>query len=327
MDVPFKFPRRRPDKSSVYVIGGGLSGLIVADVMKARGAKVTIVETQQSKEDFFFGSRIYKTKEAVEMLERFDLAFSDFIVRGGIMLRGFVWPYPMCFKGMSEDQAERVNQDHFEKAVQTASGEWGTDAMSREPGTKQKRALRCNVDELTKRLKRNTRRMRGTVKQINGRSIVIGAKTFEPDFVAITLPLWEVQDLVPWHVPDATALRLNVAFVVPRRNRFQKWDFVFTPYTPGGSVFRVSQIGNGFACEFNGRVDTEKLISDLNFIFPDGFSVAGVKYDLTGHLFPLQHLPEWPWNVSPIGRVAEWRQMTIDDVVQSAHRVAKEWFL
>jgi hypothetical protein len=319
--------RRRPDSSpNAFVLGGGLAGLIAADALRKRGANVTIIETQRADNDLFFGSRrFYRTKGMVDLLERFELPYSDFIVRGGIMLRGFVWPYPMAFKGMSAEQAERVNQDHFAKALQTSSGEWGSTAMNREPGTRSRRALRCHVGDLAKALSQGVRHVRGTVKKLDMNSIVVGTERVPYDFAVVTLPLWELVGRATWHIPEATALRLNVAFVVPRRDRFAKWDFVFTPYTPGESIFRVAPIGSGYACEFNGTVEVDRLISDLNFIFPDGFTLAGLKVGLNGHLFPLSERPDWPENVAPIGRVAQWQQMTIDDVVKSATKVADRW--
>lgn len=327
--VPFRSSSRRRSAFSqgrAFVIGNGLAGLIAAHSLRENGANVTIVETRQAEDDFFFASRrIYSTPEMVDLLQRFELPFSEFIVRGGIMLRGFVWPYPLCFKGLSESQTERLHYDHFAKTIQSSPGQWAAGAMD-EAGTKPRRAIRCDIDTLANVLGRGVRRVKGTLQRIEEKVIVVGGYRYGYDFLIVTLPLWEIFDRAFWYVPEAVALRLNVAFVVPRKDPFAKWDFVFTPYTPANSIFRVWPIGNGYACEFNGLINVDKLISDLNFIFPDGFAFAGLKQGLNGHLFPLSERLEWPANVAPVGRVAEWQQMTVDRVLKSSTKIAKKWF-
>lgn len=80
--------------------------------------------------------------------------------------------------------------------------------------------------------------------------------------------------------------------------------------------------------ESNGELDREKLESDLNFIFREGWYIEDLREGLKGHLLDLEKEPEWPDNIAPIGRFAKWDpRATTDVTLEDAEALAQRWFL
>jgi hypothetical protein len=64
----------------------------------------------------------------------------------------------------------------------------------------------------------------------------------------------------------------------------------------------------------------------LGFLFPDGFAIDGILRGIKGHLLELQDPPQWPENVAPLGRFAQWDpRATTDTTLDAAARLAGEW--
>jgi hypothetical protein len=133
--------------------------------------------------------------------------------------------------------------------------------------------------------------------------------------------------MVPFYVPQACAMKLNIAHVQPKHDKYAKWDFVYTPYTPANYIHRLSPHEGIYTVEANGELDEIKLHSDLHFIFDDGYCVTKVHSGLKGHLLPLEVQPEYPANIAPIGRFARWdSRATVDVVLEDSIALAKRWF-
>jgi hypothetical protein len=315
----------------VIVAGGGISGLVFNYVAKRyRDVAVTILEPGAIGGEFLSGGLkyIHKTDEMARMFDELDLPYSNYIVQGGIMLRGSVHPYPMCLATMDKDQAERIQADHYRKTRRVEPGNESRKAMNDPASTKPRKALRCDFREMIVSLARlATFKKAALAKVEDGVAKLDNGESLPFDYLVLTIPLWIVKGIVPFPIPEGMAIKLNVAIVQPERDAYAKWDYVYTPYTPSKYIHRFSPHGGGYAIEANGNMEKERLADDLQFIFGDGWRVLSVKEGLKGHLLPLEFEPTWPANIAPLGRFAKWDpRSTTDETLFNSMELAKRWF-
>jgi hypothetical protein len=136
-----------------------------------------------------------------------------------------------------------------------------------------------------------------------------------------------VRELVSWYIPHGVAMKLNIANVQIRRDKYAAWDYVYTPYTPANAIHRFSPHNSEYAVEINGELDQLALESDLNFLFCEGWYIHSLQRNLKGHLLPLEQNFQWPGNVAPLGRFAQWdSRATVDTVHDEALKIGKRWF-
>ena len=120
---------------------------------------------------------------------------------------------------------------------------------------------------------------------------------------------------------------MSVVEILPRNDPYYRFDYVYTPYTPENHVHRISSNGHSYFAEISGDVDQTKIYSDLNFLFPGGWSLVSGKENLRGHLMPTDAHPDWPEYIRPVGRYAQWLpKMTVDAAFAEAIRVGQDWF-
>lgn len=306
----------------VLIIGGGVSGLVANYVMTRGGLKPTILEPGAPGGEFAAGGLkyIHKTDAVQEMFDYLDIASSVYTVRGGIMLRGSIYLYPEALQEMPRREAERIQSDHFRKTRRTEPTlEYVSTSMNDPAALGPRRALRCDFQEMISELADPSIANivpAGLAKLDHQRNVAFDSKGGRHfyDIAIMTIPLWIVRATCSFYVPEGSTMRLNVAQVNPRRDRFVGFDYVYTPYTPEDTVHRFSPRGEGYSVEVNGELDNDKLASDLNFIFPDGYMIEGVREGLKGHLLPLPRPVQWPDNVKPIGRFAKWESRATTDV-------------
>lgn len=317
----------------VVIVGGGVSGLVASYVFKKRAPSVEVIvlEPRSAGGEFLAGGLkyIHRSDNMVKMFEELDLAHSHYTVQGGILLRGEVESYPKCFTTLPKDEAVRVQADHYRKTRRTEGGRDLRKAMNDPAATKPRRALRCNFEEMVKTLARRATLWRETLIRIRPKTnevAITGSKRLGYDFLVLTVPLWITKQAAPFFVPHGMAMRLNAIQVLPARDRFARWDYVYTPYTPADAVHRFSPSGMSYSVEVNGELDKTKLESDLNFIFNEGYAIEGVREGLKGHLLPLDAEPEWPQNVAPLGRFAKWdSRATTDVTLDDATVLVERW--
>jgi hypothetical protein len=314
----------------VAIVGGGPSGLIASYVFRLLGADVTLFEPGALGGEFLAGGLKYlsATTEMVRMFERLDIPYSPFTVKGGIHLRGNVGAYPEVLYKLPKDQAQQIRTDHYTKTRRLAPDEGAKTAMN-DPDTKgPRRALRCDFKDLIDGLADGLQIVPKGVKYIGLEGIQTGdGGLFGFDYAVVTLPLWITRSMVNWYIPESSAVKLNLAHVIPKVDPFVKWDYVYTPYTPANVVHRLSPFEDGYSVEANGTLDRVGLESDLQFLFPDGYGVRKVIEGLKGHLLPLETAPQWPDNVAPIGRFAKWDSRATSDVtLDDAFALAERWF-
>ena len=318
----------------VIIVGGGVSGLVANYVFAQYGQRPLILEPAEPGGDFLLGGLkyIHRTDAMAERFDALDLPWSDYKINGGILLRGVVEPYPKCFASMDKSEAERIQADHFRKTRRTEPGEFGTKAMN-DPAALRgpRRAIRCDFRQMISILAAKASIAKLGLAQIDSKNKRIllsnGAWKFYTRLI-VTIPLWVVRVMADFYVPQGMAMNLNLIQVRPLRDRFAKWDYVYTPYTPANAVHRLSPKGSGYSCEVNGDWGRQEssAMDDLAFIFQDGFLIEDTKHGVKGHLLDLQERPEWPKEVAPLGRFAKWDpRATTDATLEDAHRLAEGW--
>lgn len=316
----------------IVIVGGGVSGLIASYVFqKWKQAEVLILEPRRMGGEFLTGGLkyIHHSDGMVELFEELDLGYSPYTIHGGILLRGKVEPHPKCFTELPKNEALRIQADHYRKTRRTTGGKDFRRAMNDPAAVKPRRALRCNFSEMVIELARRARVLRNSLIRIRPSTnevAITGAQRLEYDYLIITIPLWVVKRAAPFWVPCGVAMKLNVVDIRPIKDRYTRWDYVYTPYTPADAIHRFSPNGMLYSVEINGELDSSKLESDLNFIFNEGWSIERVKEGLKGHLLPLDSEPEWPENIAPLGRFAKWdSRATTDVTLDDARALAERW--
>lgn len=318
----------------VIIAGGGVSGLVAAHVFAKRGRNPVVLEPRSLGGDFLSGGLkyIHKTQGMADLFDELELPWSDYNINGGILLRGTVEPYPKCFAGMDEEESTRIQADHFRKTRHTEPGGFGSKAMNDPAAARtSRRAIRCDFRDMVKRMGNRTKVLNMGVQKIDSKRSGVQLTNGEwvgYDKLILTIPLWIIRQMADFYVPQGMAMALNLIQVKPRRDRFARWDYVYTPYTPADSIHRFSPSGSGYSMEINGEWERQEAnaVDDLAFIFEDGFVVERIKVGLKGHLLELQEQPEWPSNVVPLGRFAKWEpRATTDVTLEEVTRLAERW--
>lgn len=314
----------------VLIVGGGVSGLVCAYAMRQVGVEPTILEPNKLGGEFLAGGLkyIHETDDVKKMFDDMGLAYSDYSIQGGILLRNVVQPYPKCLGEMAPEDSAAVQADHYRKTRRSEPGDDAKRAMNDPASTKPRKALRCDFFDMVRQLSEDLNIIKAGVKKIEAQDVITSDGVKIPyDYCVVTIPLWALKWMVNWYVPEGVSMRLNLAQVTPRKDRYASWDYVYTPYTPDDVIHRISQHGSGYSVEANGILDNMKLHSDLNFIFPEGWTIEDLKEGLKGHLLPLQNQPDWPGNIAPLGRFAQWDpRATTDTTLEEAKKLTKRWF-
>lgn len=315
----------------VVIAGGGISGLICAYVFsKYRNVETVVLEPGRIGGEFIAGGLkyIHRTDAMVRMLIDLDLIFSNYVTRGGILLRGNVFPYPKCLRDMEPDEAKRIQDDHYRKTRLAEPGKHSARAMNDPSSTKPRKALRTDFESMIQALALPVNFIRLPLKKVKDHVVILGDGRIIPyDYLVLTIPLWVIRKCVDWYVPHGVAMKLNIINMAPRRDKYAKWDYVYTPYTPEDAVHRFSIQDAGYAVEVNGELDENRVAGDLNFIFNSGWWIKNIQSNLKGHLLPLKQQAKWPQNVAPIGRFAQWdSRITADVTLNDSVELAKRWF-
>jgi hypothetical protein len=315
----------------VIIVGGGMSGLVANYVFNQyEGVDVKVLELGDVGGDFLRGGLkyIHRSEEMTAMMGDLKMVYSNFTIRGAIMLRDEVRPYPKVLEEMDAASALRVRYDHYRKTRRQEPGEFGEKAMNDPESVSSRRAIRCDFPTLVKLLAERATVVKGQLARILHDKIITSNGNSHPfDYLVVTIPLWVLREVAYFPLPEAHAMRMNLARVRPIGDPFARWDYVYTPYTPEDAIHRVSHNGEGvYTCEINGVYDAIKAASDLNFIFKDGYEPLSITEGLKGHLLPLPFRPDFPIHIAPLGRFAKWDPRSTQDVVLSdARALANDW--
>lgn len=315
----------------LVIVGGGVSGLLASYVFRRRGVDAVVLEPRAVGGEFLAGGLkyIHSSDSMCKLFDDLDIAYSQYTVQGGIMLRGQVHQYPKVLQSIPKAEAAIIQADHYRKTRRTEGGVDSKKAMNDPAAVKPRRALRCHFPDMVKELAGMAKITKSGMMKVKTKTkeVVLNDLSKIPyDKLILTIPLWVIKAAVPFYVPQGMAMKLNIIEVAPVKDRFAKWDYVYTPYTPANMVHRFSPAGRAYSVEVNGDMDRVMLESDLQFIFNDGYSIEGIREGLKGHLLPLEQLPDWPEDIAPLGRFAKWdSRATTDVTLEDARELAERW--
>lgn len=312
-----------------------MSGLVASYVFKKRfpSIQVVILEPDEVATDFLSRAPKYVryNSDTVSLFEDLDLLYSEYTIRGGVLLEGRVRKHHKSFSSMSEQRVALINSDFYRKTRKSEGDPQAVRrAMSDAEAVKPRCAIRCYFPDFVSSLATRATIKRASVVGIKAEDnevIIAGGKKIGYDFLVLTRPLWEIKEVASFYVPSAIAMQLSVANILPMKDVYPQWDYVYTPYTPAGVVHRIVPNGGGYSVEASGNFDRVGFISDLNFLFGDGYSVEGIRTGMNGYLLPLSSKPQWPANVAPLGKYAKWNsKATVDTSMKDAAGLLDRWF-
>lgn len=315
----------------VIIIGGGITGLICANVFsKYNKMNVTVYEPGEPGGQFLTGGLryIHHTPAMENFFDENDIMWGSYKIKGGILLRGQVRQYPKFLRSLDKVDAIRIQNDHYRKTRKMESGSFGSQAMNDPANAKSRNALRCDLRHLIDVLKSKCNIVKSKLIKVVSDKVYFENGTIKKfDYMVMTIPLWLIKRIVDFEVPFSMAMNLNVISVDVISDIYAKWDYVYTPYTPSDCIHRISSEGDGYAAEISGEFRESDLHSDLNFLFKDGWCVKDYKKNLRGHLLPINGEINTPRNIALIGRYAAWQpRMTVDVTLNRAIELGKRWF-
>jgi hypothetical protein len=314
----------------VFIIGGGISGLMCANVLSEYNVNITVYEPNEAGGEFLTGGLryIHQTKNMESFLDKNNIAWGDYKINGGILLRNKVYPYPKFLKSLDKSDALRIQNDHYRKTRKIEPGNFGLSAMNDPANSKSRHALRCDLEQLVNVLKNKCNiQPYKLIKIVSDKAYFDNGVVKRFDYIILTIPLWIIKRIVDFEIPLSVAMNLNIVTVDVVRDIYAKWDYVYTPYTPSDSVHRISSEGDIYFVEISGTLDENDLHSDLNFIFKDGWCIKGYRKNLRGHLLPMEEEINIPDNMALLGRYACWEpRATVDVTLDKAIELGVKWF-
>ncbi len=316
----------------IAILGGGMPGLLSSYVFgRHKNVKTMLFEPGELCKEFLIGGLryTYLTDEIVELLAELNLVYSDYSLRGGILLKDTVEKYPECFKEFDKENVKRIQTDYWRKTRKTELDGYIRQSLIDPISAKPKKVVRPNYEWMISELSRNSNVIKSKIKKIDENFVVMHDNSrFGFDYLIVTIPLWEMKKYVrDWYIPSGQAMKLNTALIVTPKDRYAKWDYVYTPYTPANCIHRFTSHELGYLVEANGDLDFVDLVSDLNFLFYDGWYLNQMFKNLKGYLLPLVKKPQWPSNVVPLGRFAKWNfRITLDSTLAEIKSLERRWF-
>ena len=303
----------------IAVAGKDVAALIVSRLLSEMGHNVLLCTNGEENTFEKVSARpelVKKGRHLLSFLDSFGFEYLAYKTRVGILLRGDIAKYPgPVARDKKRMKAVSLKLCTKSRLVGPPSGQ----KLPNIQGDIPKSAVAFNWSDLVtlldcRRHQRYTTDSNIIVSIEPGVVETTAARRYF-DLVVVTLPLWEVARYVAWDVPHASAVIEHVVGVHSNTEKdeeeeLSKFDVVWTPYTPEDLIFKVTQCGSEYRVHFSGPwEDGEtnlRLASDLNFLFPSGWSVAFADRGVFGHRFPLSCRPVWPKGIVPIGKYAAW---------------------
>lgn len=280
--------------------------VVAHTIQRAKGKPVQLIERERPGGQFVCGSPKYlvETPGVVALLDELGVTYSSFLVVRGILLRGAVHTYPRFL--VNNKSSLRIQRDYWSKSRRVMSDDPTVRLMDDSTTHCPKLLLRCDEEELVVKLARRLRIERAEVVSVTRDKVYTTSGELGFKRMVVTMPLWDLERVASFYVPVAVSTKILVAFVVPFRDRYSRWDLVYTPYTPTNTVHRMVCSQEGYAVEASGAPTLEDLHGDLQFLFPDGYFVKRITSELNGELVPMTERPDWPHGILPAGRYAQW---------------------
>lgn len=314
---------------NIAVVGAGMSGLIasaaVLRVLNDTDARITLFDPGTPGGSFAEGGfkYLHDTQPMRDLLAHLSIPFETSAIRGGIMLDGKVWPYPEHLLTLPRSQMFYIMKAHYDK---TRRDSHFTESSMNDPeGSHHTCKLMLDVKELVDALLAPVHKfIHSGVKEITEHEVKTDFESFGYDTLIYTLPLWVLKKIAPkLSIPDFTCERTKVSILkcLSTSTRFASFDYVYTPYTPGNVIHRVSTSGTWF------DVETTSELTNLSLLFKDLAAVLGPSahiwggVTLDGHVKHLairdELMKALPSNWIMASRFACWdSRMTVDKVYE-----------
>jgi hypothetical protein len=319
------------------IIGGTIEGLFASYVLAEHGQESVILEPGEFCKDFLRKGMkyIFRSNELVEILYDLDIAYSEYMMKGGILLSGEIKNYPQILDTLDLHRIRKIQIDHFRKTRKAFSRSVGRTLMNDYGMKKTTRcALKLNFENLVKTMIENSDIIKNNAIKINSKESIVeldDGNTIEYERLISTIPLWKMKRISDFYIPESIAMSLNLIYIASfQKTEFDKWDFVYTTYTPKMAIHRISSSTNCCVIEANGNWDDIKndVLEDLAFLFPDGFYFQEVVENTKGHIIELKEKIKWPNNIFPLGRFTQWNpSVTTNSSLIQMYKYCKEWGL
>lgn len=316
------------------ILGGGISGLLAAYVL--RGQDTTIIEKDAKLGGSYLDGGlkyIRQTDNMSNMLDDLRVPWTLSMPHGAILVAGVLRPHPWWVKYLSHEERLAIQKHHWERT--RGSLDNFTETCMNDPVGHQHMAYNLDFRDLLESLIREVRNsctvIEGEmVKSVTKDCVYTSVGTLPYQRLITTLPL-RVSRTLFQHVsiPDVVALPLTIAhllllppalenakrvYKIPGNGYARPLDYIYTH--DWQRAHRVSSQRMGWDVELAGIVTHPELVE------PAFEGLIPTKLVITaGHLTPLAVPVNWPNNILPLGRFAEWN--TRSTVEKSLDRVIK----
>lgn len=308
----------------VVVVGGGPAG-IAACLALAQKHDVVVFDPNGLGGNIASIGLFYIHRSPLfdAALSAWGIPYSVADVRAGMFLGGRVLSFDEVLKKHGQERFRSFVLHHYVKTRRTTYG-FHHMAMN-EGGKAGKQKYLLDYRRLSGAIQRRVRLVMTPVTgfDLRGRNVVHDAGTEPFDALVLTLPLPVLYRLLD--VTNPPALGSTDAFTTfvktATSHDISAWDFVYTPFTPGNSMYRVSSVGGvsgTFAAE---SVEAGRgLAIDAHAVFGDDATFASRSLRVRGaHVYGEAPLPKLPSNVLLLGRFAQWEpRMTMDKALARA---------
>jgi len=290
----------------IIITGSDITGLIVANILMDGGHDVIVVDRDIPARsiDIPYFKYIENTKDVKKFLDYLDVLYCDYRIESGIMVRDEIKP---CRGKISKS----IQNAYWSKTRFGVPDKFDAKGINHPESVHRRSAISINWDGFRRPL-------------IEGVKISSSIES-DYDLHIATMPLWKYTNVQG--SSDAMSIVLNLLKVKTVKEKYLRWDLVYTPFTPGNCIHRIYHYEDGYVCECSGKIEEENLSSDLNFLFPDGWYMDGKIQTTYGHLIPLVKQPEWPSKTIPVGVLAKWDdRISFTDVINQSISIAKRGY-
>lgn len=300
-----------PDLLRVVVLGLNLESLLACWILRQHPMLDVWLIAEQPLDLLLREDEVLfmpHTANISNLLRNLNVAYASFIPQDGMLLRGQIQPIARC----SDEAVVRYAKDRTGEDIAA----WIKAAKHRS------RRLRCQLSDFLQALIRGLQYAVSPQWSLEPGEVVFGAQQrIEYDFAIVTGPLWKLKQRVWFETPQITPQEHAVVCVEPRRlAHFRRWDTVLTPYTPSEAANKVTVIGNLMLVEMAPGATSEAMISDLNFLFSQGYALQSI--DVKRRLKDLVFL-RWPENVVPLGSAVAMSSLA--ELVEGAYECMRRW--
>jgi len=313
----------------IIVIGNNIDSLLCSYVFKQyEGVEIKIIGNQYY-DDFLNNGLEYvrKTKEVIRLFEKYDLESSVYTVKAGIMLKGLIEPFNQSLKKLSKNEIKRLKTDYYRKTRLIEPDEIGIKKSFSDFEIIDNRVIRTDYTYLINKLASDSNFIFDeTVVRIDKDFVITDRNKYKYDYAICVLPLWESEKIVNFKINNSMSVIKNIIHLEAEEKKFFQYDVVYTPYTPSNCVYKITSLDD-FVIEFSGAFNSGRILSDINFLFGDGWCINSVSSNYSGYMLPVENKTEWPFNIIPVGKFAKWEsKINFDSTLDELFEVANRWF-